>query len=272
MQTLPGKSVAPSDVSGERETAYDVLAAADETLGLLIARHGRPDPFVWPLLADAVGDDPFAELVLHIISQQISTHAALIIYSRVREAASGSVAAEGLINISEQTLRAAGVSGAKARSIHDLAERVLDGRLSFARVGGSDDERSEAELDAVLGVGPWSAQMFLLHHFRRPDVFPAADIGLQRGAQAAFELQTRPTATELEDRAQRWRPYRSYAAALLWAAGRQATSEHSRDRGESYGQLQRCCRDSRRSGRHRPSGRRTRKAPGAGYAPGDWSG
>ena len=62
--------------------------------------------------------------------------------------------------------------------------------------------------------------MFLLHYYRRPDMFPAADIGLQRGAQAAFGLAERPSADELTARAERWRPYRSYAAALLWANSR----------------------------------------------------
>ena len=71
----------------------------------------------------------------------------------------------------------------------------------------------------MRGVGPWSAQMFLLHRLRRPDVFPAADVGLQRAAQSAFGLDRRPSADELADRAEPWRPFRSYAAALLWAHG-----------------------------------------------------
>lgn len=68
-------------------------------------------------------------------------------------------------------------------------------------------------------MGPWSAQMFLLHNLRRPDIFPAADVGLLRAAQSAFGLAQRPTAAELAARAERWRPFRSYAAALLWAHG-----------------------------------------------------
>lgn len=124
-----------------------------------------------------------------------------------------------IVAAADGDLRAAGLSGAKARSLRDLAERVLDGRLSFARLAASDDATAQAELDAVRGVGPWSAQMFLLHHLRRPDVFPAADVGLQRAAQSAFGLERRPTAPELAERAERWRPYRSFAAALLWASG-----------------------------------------------------
>ncbi|HEX8103152.1 MAG TPA: hypothetical protein VF533_11090, partial [Solirubrobacteraceae bacterium] len=104
-------------------------------------------------------------------------------------------------------------------SLHDLAERVLDGRLDFDRLAAADDAAAQEELERVVGVGPWSAQMFLLHHLRRTDVFPAADLGLRRGAQRAFALAERPSAADLEARAQAWRPLRSYAAALLWAHG-----------------------------------------------------
>ena len=107
------------------------------------------------------------------------------------------------------------LSAAKAKSLRDLAERVADGRLSFERLARSDDAAAEAELAAVRGDSPWSAQMFLLHHLRRPDVFPASDVGLLRAAQAAFALPERPTAAELAERAEPWRPFRSYAAALL---------------------------------------------------------
>ena len=199
--------------------AYDALAHSDEGLARLVARYGAPDPFFWGVLEAAAGGDAFAELALHIVSQQISTAAALTIFGRLRDALGGTVGAAQIIASSVDDLRAAGLSGAKARSLHDLAERVLDGRLSFDRLAASDDATAQAELDDVRGVGPWSAQMFLLHHLRRPDVFPAADVGLLRAAQSAFALEQRPTPDELAARAERWRPFRSYAAALLWAHG-----------------------------------------------------
>jgi DNA-3-methyladenine glycosylase II len=199
------------------DKAYDLLAAHDPQLAALIADHGRPDPFSWRLLRDAAGDDPLAELALHIVSQQISTVAALAIYGRVLAVLDGALIPERLVAAGVPDLRAAGLSGAKSRSLQDLAQRVIDGRLDFERLARSDDAAAEAELVQVRGVGPWSAQMFLLHHLRRPDVLPAADIGLLRGAQSAFALPTRPTAAELAERAERWRPLRSYAAALLWA-------------------------------------------------------
>jgi DNA-3-methyladenine glycosylase II len=208
---------------GDAAAPYRALARRDQALARLIADHGRPDPFAWDVLDEAVGGDPFAELVLHIVSQQISTRAALTIFGRLRTILDGAVTPERIEARAEDELRAAGVSAAKARALLDLARRVLDGRLSFARLERSDDATAQAELDAVRGIGPWSAQMFLLHNLRRPDVFPSADVGLMRAAQSAFALPSRPTTAELEQRAEGWRPFRSYAAALLWAHGGQET-------------------------------------------------
>ena len=199
-----------------RREVYQELARRDDDLARLVAGGAAPDPFAWSVLEDTAGGDAFRELVLHIVSQQISTAAALTIFRRLRDTLGGAVAPWPILAAPLTELRATGLSGAKATSLRDLAERVLDGRLSFARLAVSDDPSAQAELDAVRGVGPWSAQMFLLHHLRRPDVFPAADVGLQRAAQSAFGLAQRPTEAELAARAERWRPYRSYAAALLW--------------------------------------------------------
>lgn len=211
----------PPDV----EEAYDRLTAIAPELVPLVAIHGRPDPFSWQLLQDAAGTDPLAELAVHVVSQQISTTAALTIYGRLREVLDGRMDATRLRAAATADLRAAGLSGAKASSLQDLAERVLDGRLDFGRLAASDDLTAQAELVQVRGVGPWTAQMFLLHHLRRPDVFPAADLGLLHGAQLAFGLAVRPTPAELAERAEHWRPLRSYAAALLWAsASTQVTS------------------------------------------------
>ena len=205
--------------------AYEILAGRDAALAALIAQHGRPDPFSWGVLEDAAGSDPFAELALHIVSQQISTSAALTIFRRIGESTGAGIEPAALIAAPPEALRAAGLSGAKGRSLRDLSERVLDGRLDFARLARSDDAAAQDELEHVLGVGPWSAEMFLLHHLRRPDVFPVADVGLQRSAQSAFGLAARPTPPELGARAESWRPLRSYAAALLWAHGQDALAD-----------------------------------------------
>jgi DNA-3-methyladenine glycosylase II len=208
----------------ERDSAYRALARRDEALAGLIARHGQPDPFHWDVLDDRVGSDAFSELVLHIISQQLSTTAALAIFARVQTLLEGKVEPRGIIDIPAEDLRAAGLSGAKTRSLQDLAGRIVDGRLNLESLARADDATVGTELQAVLGIGPWSTQMFFLHHYRRPDIMPAADVGLLRAAQSAFVLRERPSPQWLETRAQPWRPFRSYAAALLWAHDRDVAS------------------------------------------------
>jgi DNA-3-methyladenine glycosylase II len=208
------------DPDAEREQAYDTLARRDGALARLIDAHGRPDPFSWPLIDEIAGRDPFAELVVHVAGQQISTVAALAIHGRLRAAVAGAVTPEAVLGLTPDELRTIGMSGAKTRALHDLAARVLDGRLDFGRLEGSDDAAAQAELQAVTGIGPWTAQLFLLHHLRRPDVLPVADVALQRGAQSAFALRRRPTALELAGMAEAWRPLRSYVASLLWANAR----------------------------------------------------
>jgi DNA-3-methyladenine glycosylase II len=210
---------APTEAVRESLAAYDALARRDPGLAALIPSVGTPDPFSWDVLDDAAGGNALTELALHIVSQQISTTAAIAIFARLRDALGGTLDAPSILGASLDDLRAVGLSGAKARSLIDLAERVADGRLSFERLAASDDAAAQTELDDVRGVGPWSAQMFLLHYLRRPDVFPAADVGLQRAAQSAFGLEQRPSTDELALRADAWRPFRSYAAALLWAHG-----------------------------------------------------
>lgn len=212
-------TAASPDLVRERDGAYDALARADDGLARLVALYGTPDPFFWGVLEEAAGGDAFAELSLHIVSQQISTAAALTIFGRIRQTLQGPLAPTQILAVSVDDLRAAGLSRAKGRSLRDLAERVQDGHLSFERLAASDDDAAQTQLEGVRGVGPWSAQMFLLHSLRRPDILPAADVGLLRAAQSAFALAQRPTADELSARAERWRPFRSYAAALLWAHG-----------------------------------------------------
>ena len=111
--TMPGVPAAPDP--------YDDLARRDPALGRLIALHGRPDPFGWDVLDAEIGDDAFAELALHVVSQQITTRGALPIYRRLREALGGVVEPASILNAAEQDLRSAGLSGAKARSLRDLA-------------------------------------------------------------------------------------------------------------------------------------------------------
>ena len=211
-------ATATADTVGERELAYRTLRARDDCLARLIDECGMPDPFSWHTVEAATDGDVFGELVLHVIGHRAGGDGALRVYLRLRDALGGTIDPASTVVASPSDLRAAGLPGAQARVLLDLAQRVLDGRLSFARLARCDDAEAQAELERVHGIATWAAQMLLMHQFRRSDVLPAGDAALLDAARSAFDLSARPTPAVLARRASLWRPFRSYASAVLWAA------------------------------------------------------
>lgn len=195
---------------------YEVLARRDRTLGALVVAHGRPDPFHWAI--DDRTHGRFASLVLHVVSQQISTAVALAIFARIETGGGQPVTPAGVLALHLEGLRACGLSRAKALSLMDIAQRILGRSLDLDRLDAYDDEEVIARLTAARGIGPWTAQMFLIHQLRRPDVFPAGDLGIRHALRSALHLTEMPNITESSDIGHRWSPYRTYAAALLWAS------------------------------------------------------
>ncbi|MEU8794030.1 hypothetical protein [Streptomyces sp. NPDC048643] len=196
--------------------AYRHLAT-DPVLGGLIETVGRPDPFDWAE-RDFPSSTNFEAMALHIVGQQISVAAALTIFARVTAAAGGAVTPSGLLALTEEDLRTCGLSRAKAAYLHDLARRQDDGTIDLENMDDVDDTTALTDLTAVHGVGLWSAQMFLIHQLKRPDILPAGDIGIRRAVQKAWQLGADPGIEETRRRALAWAPYRTYAAALLWAS------------------------------------------------------
>ena len=123
---------------------------------------------------------------------------------------------EELLAVSEEDLRGAGLSGRKVTYIRDLAAHVQDGELELDRLDELSDEEVIEEIVAVRGLGRWSAEMFLMFHLERPDVFSGGDLGLRRAIQVAYGLEEMPTPDEAVERAERWRPHRTLAAVYLW--------------------------------------------------------
>lgn len=206
----------------ERDIAYRALARRDDALARLIARHGQPHPFHWDILDDHAGSDGFSELALHIISQQLSTTAASTIYARVQTLLEGTFEPRGMIAARPEDLRAAGLSGREGTFTSGFSrpDRRWAPQSRIAGDGGRCHGRNRTSgraRDRAV-VSPNVPPDF----YRRPDIMPAADVGLLRSAQSAFGLPERPSPQWLETRARPWRPVRSYAAALLWA--------HDRDR------------------------------------------
>jgi DNA-3-methyladenine glycosylase II len=178
-----------------------------ETVGAMLA-VGGPPPLRWR-------EPGFAGLVAIIVSQQVSVASANAMVARL-QAAFSPLDAAGVLAAEEATLKACGLSQAKTRALKALAEATTNG-LDLAGLAALEAEAAHDALVAVKGVGPWTADLFLLFCLGHPDAFPAGDLALQEAARLALGLKQRPDARKLEQIAERWRPLRGVAARLLWA-------------------------------------------------------
>jgi DNA-3-methyladenine glycosylase II len=194
--------------------AYDFLASREDPIAELARVHGPVD-FTLPS-AGARLPDHLERLTLSIVGQVISVRAALRIYGRLTERLGGAVTAEALAQADEADLRAVGLTLAKARSLRALGAELVAGSFSFDELEQITDAQAEARLTELRGIGPWSAQMFLLRSLGRPDVFPAGDLGLRRGIELLDALPALPSVAQAAERALAWQPYRSSAAKYLW--------------------------------------------------------
>ncbi len=158
----------------------------------------------------------FAHLARAIVFQQLSGKAAATIHGRVGDVIGGTMSPDALSAADDKALRGAGLSGGKLRALRDLSERVLDGRLQLENVESLDDDAIIDGMVQVRGIGPWTAQMFLMFRLGRPDVLPVLDLGVRKGAQRMHRLRTLPDADRLERLARPWKPYRSVASWYCW--------------------------------------------------------
>jgi DNA-3-methyladenine glycosylase II len=189
---------------------------------LLAAR----DPLIARLLADAgpprlrpPQESHFAALVRAIVYQQLAGAAAAAIHGRLVAALDGDPQPTALLALSDETLRAVGLSANKAASLRDLATKVLHGTVVLSPRGLSrePDEEVVTRLSTVRGIGRWTAEMFLLFQLRRLDVWPTGDLGVRRGYGLAWSVPM-PSARELEPLGDPYRPYRSVVAWYCWRA------------------------------------------------------
>ncbi len=194
-----------ADSLGEGVTALQALDPS--TIALLLEIGGAP-----PLRRREPG---FAGLAAIIVSQQVSVASAAAIFGRV-EARLSPLTAKAVLGASEETLRGCGLSGPKLRALVSAASAVVEG-LDLADLANLSAPDAHRALIAVKGVGPWTADIFLLFCLGHPDAFPAGDLALQEAAKLALGLRKRPEAARLEKLAERWRPFRGVAARMLWA-------------------------------------------------------
>lgn len=163
----------------------------------------------------------FAGLARVIVGQQVSTASANAIWGRV-ETAFTPVTAEAIARATTTELATLGLSGAKIKSLKSIANEIRGGGLDLSSLATLDADEAHAALTALHGVGPWTADVYLLFCLGYRDAWPAADIALQEGMRVALKLDARPTTREMVPLAEGWRPMRGAAAHLWWAYYRAA--------------------------------------------------
>lgn len=193
--------------AADRALAFRHLAAADRSLAKALEALGEP-----PWRAREGG---YAGLARIIAFQQLSTKAAAAIWDRV-EAAFGPAAAATHAAADVEALRACGLSRPKIAHLKSVAAAELGGALDFTALRGQPDSDAQKTLVAVKGVGPWTARLYLMFCEGRADLIPDNDIGLLEALKLLDGAENRLSFTEFAARAERWRPYRTAAAMLLW--------------------------------------------------------
>ena len=184
------------------------LSERDEDLGRVTRAYGLPP--MWER------EEGFATLVLIILEQQVSLASALATFERLKAAAAPALAPENFLAFDDAQLRAFGFSRQKALYCRLVARAVIDGQLNFQALASLDDDAARAELLRLKGVGPWTAEIYLLRALLRPDAWPAGDLALQLVAQELKRLPARPSVQQLDALAEAWRPWRAVAARILW--------------------------------------------------------
>ena len=200
----------PHRIDGE-DDLDDALAALSARDPAFVAQclsvGGRP-----PLRRRAAG---FEGLAAMVVSQQVSTASAAAIFARL-QAALPQFEALPLLAASDAALRDVGLSNGKVLTLRAIAAAIGNGSLSLESLGDLPADEAAAKLTALRGIGPWTAQLYLLSCLGHADAWPPGDIALEEAARLILGLDARPDRVALARIAERWRPYRAVAARLLW--------------------------------------------------------
>ena len=199
------------------------LIDGEATLAIAVAALAAQDAETIAHMLEVGGPTPlrrrepgFEGLAAIIVSQQVSTASANAIFGRLR-AAIEPLDAKNLLAASDDTLRRVGLSAPKIRGLRAVAAAVATNALNIDALASMSAEEAHEKLVAVKGIGPWTADIFLLFCLGHPDAWPAGDLALQEAARLALNLKKRPDTTRLEKIGERWRPWRGVAARMLWA-------------------------------------------------------
>jgi DNA-3-methyladenine glycosylase II len=194
--------------TAELQSGARQLAARDRDLARIVEQHGCPP--MW-------GRQPgFATLVWIILEQQVSIASARTLFRRLRIALGGEVTPAAVTRAGISGLREFGLTRQKARYCSELAQRLLDGTLDLRVVSRSPEPQARAMLLEVPGIGHWSVDIYFLMALRRPDVWPRGDLALAVAMRDVKRLGEVPSREQQIEMAQRWSPWRSVAARILW--------------------------------------------------------
>ncbi len=196
-----------------RETLHEALrelAARDTSLSRLLVQYG--DPPLWER------PEGFVTLVRMILEQQVSLESAATLFTRLDTSIAGGMQPVPILSMGVNGLRALGVTRQKAAYLVALAEHVTDGRLDLRVLSTRSDSDVLVTLQRVPGIGPWTAQVYLLFSLGRPDAWPPGDLALHKALQQARALERIPSSREASQLAMEWSPWRAAAARILWHA------------------------------------------------------
>lgn len=182
----------------------------DLVLAPIIKKHG--------VLKYPKHEDYFLDIVQSIIGQQLSNKAADTIYGRfIKLLPNEKVSPDNILNLELAEIRACGTSWAKARSLHEVSQKTLDGTLQLHKLDKMGDEEAIAHLIRVKGIGRWSAEMLLMFSFHRPDVLPLDDRGIQNAFKKLYGLKDgKSLQSSMTKIAKNWQPFRTLACWYLW--------------------------------------------------------
>lgn len=181
--------------------ADPALARAITIVGAIPLRLSTPD---------------FAGLASIIVSQQVSKASAAAIFARLTRLVAPLDAAT-MLAAGDETLREAGLSRPKQRTLRAIAEAVSQGELDLSGLCTMPAEEAVAAMTRIKGVGPWTAEIYLLFCAGHGDIFPAGDLALQEAVRAILEMEARPSEKQLRRIAERWSPWRGVASRVMWA-------------------------------------------------------
>lgn len=159
----------------------------------------------------------FVSLCREIVGQQLSGRVARVIFDRfVNLFPNQIITPEHTVTLAEEEIRNIGASWSKAKFIKDLAQKVSQKEIDLESLREESNETVVERLTRVKGIGPWTAEMFLMFALGREDVFSPGDLGLRNAIMKLYNLNKRPTPQELEKISFKWAPYRTYASLILW--------------------------------------------------------